>query len=120
MCGHRLRTTVWRLSDGGSTANHLPFTPSMPHNNWFPFHSPPRNENPNFLGGPGLGFRLTHLAGLFGGPALFYLVELGLAADTVLDVRFLTEEKRKKHGWLHSQEREMSVPQSLVFIPVFG
>lgn len=80
----------------------------------------PQNENPNLLRGPGLGSGVTHLTGLFGGPALFYLVELGLAADTVLDVRFLPEEKRKKHGWLHSQEIEMSVKQSLIFKSVFG
>lgn len=42
-----------------------------------------------------LGFVLgvTHLVRFLGGPALFYLVELGLVANAVLDVRFLSEEK---------------------------
>ena len=41
----------------------------------------------------------THLIGLLGGPAPVYLVELGLVADAVLEVRFLPEKKRKK-AWL--------------------
>lgn len=107
----QLRTAVWGLSDGGSTVNHfsraqlskyLSLATSVSHNYWFPFQSPPQNRNPLFreiLGSACGG--VTHLIGFFAGPALFYLVELGLAADAVLVVRFLPEKKRKKHGLTH-------------------
>lgn len=107
----QLRTAVWGLSDGGSTVNHFSraqlrkyssLATSRSHNYWFPFQSPPKIEIHSSarswvlpVGG------VTHLIGLFAGPALFYLVELGLTADTVLVVRFLPEKKRKKHGLTH-------------------
>ena len=61
----------------------------------------------------------THLIGLLGGPAPVYLVELGLVADAVLEVRFLPEKKRKK-AWLNSWKIGMSIKQSLIFKPVLG
>lgn len=61
---------------------------------------------------------ITHLIGLLGGPVLFYLVESGLVAEAVLDVRFLPEEKRKSTAQL--SEIEMSIKQSLIFKPALG
>lgn len=63
---------------------------------------------------------VTHLIGLLAGPALLYLVELGLVANAVLDVRFLSEEKGGEKAWLNSQEIEVSIKQSLILKPALG
>lgn len=73
-------------------------------------------SSPEILGSA-LG--VTHLVGLFAGPALFYLVELSLAADAVLDVRFLPEERGGK-AWLSSQETERPVKQLSLFKRALG